>query len=239
MTDDFGKLKKGEVIGGLIYFPFYLLLTSLILMVIFGLLGVDVTSDSGLYKLNVAYFAVNFLAITLIFRRFLLEQLKVSARRSGKLVLMAFAAVCIIYVGMMAVSRLMALLELLGIDVSNGNNDTITAMAGGHFWPMLLMTVVLAPVTEECLFRGLIFGSLYRRSPFWAYAVSMAAFSAVHVVNFAFSQPILTTVVCFLQYLPAGFALAFAYRKSGTIWSAILAHATNNLISMVVACFIA
>lgn len=239
MTDEFGKLKKSEIIGGILYWPFYLVLTSLVLTVIFTLLGVDVTAELGYYKLNVAFFAVNFLAIAVIFRHFLLEQLKTAAQRPGRMVLMAVVAVCIYFAGMVAVSRLMAVLEALDIEVVNGNNDAVMDMAGAHFWPMLLMTVVLAPITEECLCRGLIFGGLYSRSPFWAYALSMAVFSTIHVAGYAFSQPVLITVVCFLQYLPAGFALAFAYRKSNTIWSAILAHGAINLLSMLASRFIA
>ena len=48
---------------------------------------------------------------------------------------------------------------------------------------------------------------------------------------------ILTAIVqlllCFIQYLPAGYCLCFAYRRSGTIISPIIVHAVVNAMSMI------
>jgi len=41
-----------------------------------------------------------------------------------------------------------------------------------------------------------------------------------------------TLFLCFLQYLPAGFALAFCYRRSGSIFAPILVHMVVNQTGM-------
>ena len=95
-----------------------------------------------------------------------------------------------------------------------------------------LPPVVLAPLTEECVFRGLIFRNLWKTSAIAAYLVSMAAFSAVHIVSYIGVYSPLHLVLAFLQYLPAGVWLAWCYTKSGSIFGPIVMHAIINLYSL-------
>ena len=88
------------------------------------------------------------------------------------------------------------------------------------------------PVTEECVFRGLIFRNLWKTSAIAAYLVSMAAFSAVHIVSYIGVYCPLHLVLAFLQYLPAGIWLAWCYTKSGSIFGPIVMHAIINLYSL-------
>ena len=92
------------------------------------------------------------------------------------------------------------------------------------------MAVVLGPFVEECLFRAGIFGQLRRRSRFLAYLVSMLAFALSHVWQGAISDP--TQLFHALSYLPAGFALAWIYERSDSIWGSWLLHALSNGVSV-------
>ena len=92
--------------------------------------------------------------------------------------------------------------------------------------------VILAPITEELIYRGVIFGSIHSHSRFAAYAVSCIVFSAVHVVGYIGTADLTTLGLCLLQYLPAGFALALAYECSDSIFTPILIHMTVNLIGI-------
>ena len=92
--------------------------------------------------------------------------------------------------------------------------------------------VILVPLVEEVLYRGLIFRNLYRSSQVAAYLVSMAAFAAIHVLAYIGSESVTTLVLCFLQYLPAGLCLAYAYRKSDTILAPILMHIAINQVAL-------
>ena len=99
---------------------------------------------------------------------------------------------------------------------------------------MLLCTVILVPTAEETIYRGLLFAPLYRKNRVLAYIVSMCVFSFVHLINYIGYADLLTLGLCFLQYLPAGFALAWAYARADSICAPILMHTQINLMSMLV-----
>ena len=90
--------------------------------------------------------------------------------------------------------------------------------------------VLLVPITEELLYRGLVFGSFYKRKPLAGYLISMTAFAALHVVGYVTMYEPLHLMLCFLQYLPAGFCLAWAYARADSIWAPILIHIAINQI---------
>ena len=81
--------------------------------------------------------------------------------------------------------------------------------------------------------RGLIFGLIYKKNRILAYAVSMLVFAAIHVVGAAFSQNVLVSVISILTYLVPGFVLAWAYERTGTIWTSILIHLGINTIATI------
>jgi membrane protease YdiL (CAAX protease family) len=81
--------------------------------------------------------------------------------------------------------------------------------------------VLIAPVVEEIFFRGFLFSSLARSLSVWsAAAVSSAIFAATHV-DVALLGP------AFLS----GIIFAGVYRKTGSLWPAILAHTAQNAIA--------
>ena len=73
---------------------------------------------------------------------------------------------------------------------------------------------------------------LWRWSRFWAYAISAAVFCAVHVLSYVGRYEPALLALNFLQYLPAGLILAWAYEKSGSILCPILIHMGVNALGM-------
>ena len=86
---------------------------------------------------------------------------------------------------------------------------------------LLLGVVVLAPIWEEAVFRGVVQGGLRRRWPAWAAVpVTAACFAAVHGV------PVL------LPYLFAmGVGLGVLRVVHRTLWASVLAHGTVNALA--------
>ena len=103
-------------------------------------------------------------------------------------------------------------------------------MQGGAW--MTLATVLFVPVAEETLFRGLLFRGLWDRSPIAAWCVSVAVFSLVHIIGYIGTYPPLMLLMAFVQYLPAGICLAYAYRKADTIFAPILMHIAINQVAL-------
>ena len=108
-------------------------------------------------------------------------------------------------------------------------NPQIAAISGeqGFSWLtfglMLLLAGVVAPLVEEILFRGLLYGWLRSRLPIvLAVVVSAAVFAVAHVI------PILVPA-----RFVVGIILAVAYDLSGSLWLSILLHSLQNSLAVV------
>jgi len=89
---------------------------------------------------------------------------------------------------------------------------------------LVLMTVVMAPLTEEVFFRGLLQGALRDRiRPVWALAVASVAFGITHFQLVQFPALVLVGVVNGLLVLRTG-------RLAPALWS----HAGFNAVTMAV-----
>ena len=123
------------------------------------------------------------------------------------------------------------LLMLLEDAVANPNNEAVLQAAQAEVG-IKGITIFLVPIVEEVLFRGVVFGSIRSRSRGWAYAISAACFALYHVWRYALIDPSL--LVYALQYIPISIALAWAYERSGCIWTCIFFHMGVNGFSFYV-----
>ena len=119
------------------------------------------------------------------------------------------------------------LVNLVSIRLFGPRPQSLVVSFGAHQGPDafvldLLTGTVIAPVAEETLFRGLIFAGLAQRMPF-------AAAAAISALLFALTHGI----GVLLPIFALGFGLAWIYRRSGTLWAPIVAHAVVNAVSLV------
>ena len=220
-----GNLTNQETIGGFCYMVFQFLFLGDVLSWANGYL----TRPLNTAELNFVFYLVNFIAILLIFHDFLGRGLKQATQHPAILC----QAVILGLVAYYACSH--AANDLIGLLVpgfSNYNDQAITDMVSGNFFLMAVGTVVLVPPVEECLFRGLIFRNLYGKSRWAAYIVSILAFAIIHIIGYVGRYEPIGLLMAFLQYLPAGLCLAWAYAKADTIFAPILIHAAVNAVSI-------
>lgn len=84
-----------------------------------------------------------------------------------------------------------------------------------------LLASILAPLTEETLFRGVIFGSLHTYLGKWTAAViSSALFSLLHFQAYGF-----------LPRFMLGLILAHMYEKNRSLYPSMALHALNNFVA--------
>lgn len=217
------SLRKQELIFGSIYAVVQFFLLPEAAFLLHNIFHIP------MWILQTVVFGVNFLFTILIFRHFLLASCKTAL--SGPLKTAGFTALGLVlyYIGNFTVS---CFIFYLHPDYLNLNDAGISSLAqDGGLW-IAAGTVLLVPATEECLFRGLLFRGLYDRSPVAAWLVSACSFSAVHILGYVGVYDSLALVLAFLQYLPAGLALSYAYKASGTILAPILMHTVINLIGI-------
>lgn len=102
----------------------------------------------------------------------------------------------------------------------SGFMDMLSDGIGRGGWAVL-MTVLLAPVMEETLFRGLILGSIRtRRGAVAAIFVSAAIFGLIHLIP----QQVVNAFF-------VGIILGYIYYKTGSLATVIILHALNNAVA--------
>ena len=219
------KPNRNETLFGGIYLAFMLIFLPLLLKVFNSLTENPLSAG----KLNFIYYFINFALIVPAFGKFLLQSLKDALRVPFPTIWLALLG----YMGNLALSEILAIFLLVLVPgFANINDLNVALMLQEEFSLLAIGIVVLVPVVEETLFRGMIFRNLYDRSPAGAYLISMVAFAAIHVTGYVGSVEPIYILLSFLQYLPAGYCLCFAYRRSGTIISPILMHMIVNAVAV-------
>ena len=122
------------------------------------------------------------------------------------------------------------LLLVLPAESPNPNNAAVMEMAGVEYGKTAALAIFLAPLVEEPVFRGAVFGGLYRYGRRLAYGASMLLFSLYHVWGYALLDPIYW--VYLLQYLPVSWLLCRCYERCNSIWGSIFFHMTVNAVSI-------
>ena len=218
-----------ERVGGGVFFVFYLLLLPLAAgparRLAGELLGRRVPENMG----SAAYYYVLFAVTVAIFHRLL-------ARTTRRFLNSPGPALKTAGIGIVAYYGLGELASRLGALAADGagnlNNSVVSAQLGSAPHMTLLIVLFLAPVVEETLFRGLVFGGLKERSRLLAYAASCILFALLHVWQFAVAGRDPAYFLWMVPYLIPGLVLAWAYDHSGTLWASIGLHAGVNALAV-------
>ena len=217
-----GSLSRAEAIAGWCYLPFYLVLLSAGIQYLAAALHVSLTA----LTINIVYFAVNVLAVVLIFRRFLRQSFFGGSFWSFvQALVLGFA---MYYAGTWV---LQFLLSKLAPGFTIYNNNTVAGLISANTYVMMAITVLVAPIIEETLVRGLVFGSIRPTSRMMAYLVSVILFTLMHNWQYFMLYPAASVLISCIPYIPASIALAWTYERAGTIWASITLHAVVNALS--------
>lgn len=218
-------MNREEILWGWVYLFLQLIALPVVLALINVLAG-NPLSDAAL---NFVFFGINFICVTVIFRKFLLTSLGYAFKNTTVFIQAVLCGFAVYYV----LSYIMAVaIVFIDPDFLNVNDESITQMARDNLALMGIGTVLLVPPVEELFYRGLIFRGLYSRSKTLAYSVSTAVFCAIHVLGYIGLYDPFTLLLCLLQYVPAGICLAWAYSRANTIAAPILIHMMINLIGI-------
>ena len=201
----------------------------------FLLLGSAVTALAaplGLMKINFLYHLISACATALIFRRCLSGSIRTFRQETRRVLLTAAACLGVYY---LLSTALGAVIFAVDASFSNVNDNTVTGFLRSDPVLTSAATIVLAPISEELLFRGLVFYRARRLGKWAAYVISVAAFAAIHIMGYvgSFSAPRL--LLCFLQYIPAGIVLAAGMDATGSIITPMLIHACINAVAVLTA----
>lgn len=156
-------LSRAEAIAGWCYLPFYLVLLSAGIQYAAALLHLSLSA----LTINIVYFSINLLFVLLVFRNFLLQRFFGSG--FWNFVQALILGFVLYYAGTWAIQ---ALEQLLAGQFTIYNNETLNDLIFENRYVMLAVSVVFAPVIEETLVRGVVFGTIRPASRVLAYIVS-------------------------------------------------------------------
>lgn len=134
------------------------------------------------------------------------------------------------YLVILFVEGLLGNLNQLVYHQSETANDANLAMMLGHNQLITLVfsfsAVVLSPIAEEYIFRGILTNIFFKADSFWPKVIlSGIVFSCGHLS---------TNPISFAMYAMMGMVMAFVYRRTGDIRNSMILHGINNLVAMMI-----
>ena len=222
------NMSKTARILGWCYLPVHLLILPLMLNIFVSVSETELSDRT----INVIYYGIGTVYILLFLRGYLRADFDtlLDHKLGNILCLLSgyFFDILLSYAAVIA-------LEFIVGSVVNPNEEAIDTIAQSDYSAIFGLAVFLAPVVEETLFRGVVFGTLREKSRVLAYVVSVLLFSFYHIWQYAIAYSDASLFIYMLQYIPVSFVLAWLYDRSRTIWVPIIFHMLINALAMAIA----
>ena len=206
-------MNKGSILKRFLY----LLLAFLILIIIQGptiYLGVK---DASLVSLLVFLLLLKSAGALFLGKRLgLLEGFKTLSS------LKAWGMIGLTYLGIYIVTRIGAMVMMME-GVSNSTNQATIENIHMNPFVLITLTVIMAPIVEELVFRGILMGRVFNPDSIVGLILSSLLFGLAHMPN---------SIGVWIVYAGMGFVLGIAYRKCQKLEYCIMAHMINNSIAV-------
>ncbi len=120
-----------------------------------------------------------------------------------------------------------------GLDINQEQDIGFKDAAGfGSLLMVFLALVVCAPIAEEVLFRGFLFGSFRRRTSFIIATLGTSLmFGAAHLLGG--QQGAALIWIAGIDTMLLSFALCYLRETTGRLWAPIILHAMKNSLAFI------
>ncbi len=177
---------------------------------------------------------VNFAAYFLLFGSLILilneDLLKLITRfKKGRTYLYGFSYGFILIVVSILINIITS--SLSGSSSSNNNQNNINSITSTLPILSILVFGIIGPFCEELTYRVGLFSFLNKKSRVLAYILTPIIFGFIHF-DFT-SNDIINELINIPSYIVSGLLLSYFYDKEGVEVS-FIAHATNNLVSIII-----
>lgn len=215
----YGDISKFGKILGICMFLIYFFLTPDLLESILGI------------NINPTIFTVSYLLIFLVILLIILRNVYWESLKNIKInfvdnlkwfILCFILMICLLLIVNSLIAWLNSYFNITTSNLSTFNTKT----------PLVLIyTIILAPIIEESLFRGLIFRILYSKSVIGAYIISSVLFGFLHTIQFLMVGQI-SQIFYTLIYITMGLIFAIVYGKTKNMCFNTAFHMFNNILAM-------
>ena len=226
ITGFLNTMSKPQRIAGYIYLPFHIIILPLFL----NMLSTYLPGGLGDTAANLIYYGMGFAFCLICMWKYLRSAFDALIDNiATNIAALLFGGVIYFLLSYLASGVLFA---IMGDSILS--NDAISNLAGESSREAIALAVFIAPIVEEVLFRGLIFGSLAPKHRRLAFIVSIGLFAFYNVWQLALTPMDWTMFVYMILSIPMGYALAWVYEKTNSIWVPIFMHMLINIISMLI-----
>ena len=208
---------------------FALLMVHMFLIPILFLAYAVAVDGEAVDSLNVEFrhYAISFVLIVLTMRGYMRREFDgLLDRPIGSVVtlIMSFLAfMTLLYIVSFAI------IAIVG-DMDADAAETVLDITKVNFEVLFIFRVLVLPVVEEVLYRGVVFCRLVEHRRIVIYAVSILLYIVGNTwTAFVFNFDIRLFVLA-LQYVPTGFVCAYCYDRSGNLWTSIIFHMLANAL---------
>lgn len=204
----------------------YFLVYPMILFVILSVFGIDSWLYDG--KADTIY-SIIMLVVSIYFTKgLLLRSINELADNPGKVFKTIITTLPMMLLGSIVLNYLIT--TFTGQAEAQNQTEIIGLFEQAPYL-IIIQALLYAPIVEEIMFRGLVFGGLSKRSMAFAVIVSSSLFGLAHVYNSILSGNF-ADLWFFPTYALLGYFLNRAYIKSGSIVSSMALHFLNNAIGL-------
>lgn len=176
---------------------------------------------------NLVIYLLSLIGIIVFLKHDIKEDIKdfiqTAKSETGLLFAVAFGFLVVTYVVDIIVSQF--------VPVSENQNTIVQIFTGGGALPMVIATVILAPIVEEYIYRKCVFALKPHFGKGMCYVVSILAFTLPHMLSTPMDD-IFTWIIQCVPYATSGFLLCLIYDnfKENTCVP-IVVHMLNNLVA--------
>ena len=134
----------------------------------------------------------------------------------------AWGMIGLTYLGIYIVTRIGAMVMMME-GVSNSTNQATIENIHMNPFVLITLTVIMAPIVEELVFRGILMGRVFNPDSIVGLILSSLLFGLAHMPN---------SIGVWIVYAGMGFVLGTVYRKCQKLEYCIMAHMINNSIAV-------
>lgn len=214
---------------GAVYFPMHFF----ILPILIGMLGSYSQISINSVTANIIYYAIGFVFCMTAMFSFLRKGFDILM--DNFLPTLVSMAMGYIFYSILSYGISALMLYILSNQAAANPNDqtVMELMQTDGARSVIAISVFIAPIVEEVLFRGVLFGGIRRRNRNAAYIVSILLFAFYHIWQYLIAYRDPTMLLYMLQYIPAGYVLAMCYEQVNSIWAPIFLHMLLNYINLI------
>jgi len=218
-------MDRTRALLGWVYLPIHIFVLPLALSAMASFSSVGLSEADA----NLIYYVIGLIFVAGVMLPFLRSGFDALLDRPGRCLFSMVVGVALTYLLSSVAALALLLLEEAG---QNPNTAEVLELAQAETGKVRAVAIFLAPVVEEVLFRGVVFGSLRQRSRALAYVLGALIFALYHVWQPALVYRDPRLLLYALQYLPVTVALLRVYERSGSIWPCIFFHMGFNALSL-------